>query len=128
MRRPSESENKEREVRPSDLKPRVALVQDTVRKIEAEVAAGTIPVEGMEDFKRAIDEARMRIWAVLTAANDADPAAFLERFRIRRAIEICRAVQRDMADDALGVTHPEVSELADVVKDLGLTLERTRRR
>jgi hypothetical protein len=126
MRRPSESESKEREVKPSDLKPRVAMVQDTVRKIEEEVAAGTIPVEGMEDFKRAIDEARMRIWAVLTAANDADPAAFLERFRIRRAIEICRAVHRDLSDEAMSARHSELAELAEVIRDLGGALERGR--
>jgi len=126
MRRPSERESKEREVKPSELKPRVAMVQDTVRKIEEEVAAGTIPVEGMEDFKRAIDEARMRIWAVLTAANDADPAGFLERFRIRRAIEICRAVQRDLTEDSMSTHHPELDELADVVRELGVALVRTR--
>ena len=126
MRRPSERE-KEREVKPSELKPRVALVQDMVRKIEAEVSEGTIPVEGMEDFKRAIDEARMRIWAVLTAANDADPAGFLERFRIRRAIEICRAVQRDLADETMGARHPELAELAEVVKELEATLARSQR-
>lgn len=125
MRRPSESEQ-EREVKPADLKQRVAQVQETVRKIEGEVAAGTIPVEGMEDFKRAIDEARMRIWAVLTAANDSDPAGFLERFRVRRAIEICRAIQRDLADHAMTAGHPELGELGSVVKELGATLERVR--
>ena len=78
MRRADE-ERKDRPLKPEELKPRLLLVQDTVRKIEAEVAAGTIPSEGMEDFKRAIDEARMRIWAVLMSANDSDPAAYLAR-------------------------------------------------
>ena len=127
MKRTSESENQEREVRPAELKPRIALVQDMVRKIEAEVAEGTIPDEGMEDFKRAIDEARMRIWAVLTAANDADPAGFLERFRVRRAIEICRSVQRDLADETMGARHPELAELAVAVGELGETLARSQR-
>jgi len=123
MRR-SDEDRQERQIKPEELKVRLGLVQDTVRKIESEVAAGRIPDEGMEDFKRAIDEARMRIWAVLTAANDADPAAFLERFRLRRAIEICRGVERDLADGTMSRSHQEVAELSEVVAALGRSLGR----
>jgi hypothetical protein len=122
MRRPDE-ERKERPLNPEELKPRLALVQDTVRKIEAEVAAGTIPAEGMEDFKRAIDEARMRIWAVLMASTDADPAAYLERFRVRRAIEICRAIHRDLGEGSMRADHDESRELLQVARALGNALE-----
>ena len=123
MRRADE-ERKDRPLKPEELKPRLLLVQDTVRKIEAEVAAGTIPSEGMEDFKRAIDEARMRIWAVLMSANDSDPAAYLERFRIRRAIEICRGIHRDLDEGEMRADHPESDELLKVVRALGNALER----
>lgn len=120
---PRDEERKERPLKPEELKPRMQLVQDTVRKIEAEVASGTIPSEGMEDFKRAIDEARMRIWAVLMAANDSDPAAYLERFRLRRAIEICRGIHRDLGDGAMSADHPEAGELLKVARALGNALE-----
>jgi hypothetical protein len=122
MRR-TDDERKDRPLKPEELKPRLLLVQEMVKKIEAEVAAGTIPPEGMEDFKRAIDEARMRIWAVLMAANDADPAASLERFRIRRAIEICRAIHRDLDEQIMSRGHPEAGELLQVVRALGNALE-----
>jgi hypothetical protein len=115
-------EEKERPLNPAELKVRLHMMQDTVRKIEAEVAEGTIPAEGMEDFKRAIDEARMRIWAVLTASSDEDPTGFLERFRLRRAIEICRAVERDLADGSMRGWPKEMSELRAVTEDLGRTL------
>ena len=115
-------EAKERPLNPAELKVRLHMMQDTVRKIEAEVSDGTIPVEGMEDFKRAIDEARMRIWAVLTASGDVDPTGFLERFRLRRAIEICRAVERDVADGSMRTWPKEISELRAVTEDLGRTL------
>ena len=123
MRRTDE-ERKDRPLKPEELKPRLLLVQDMVKKIESEVAAGTIPSEGMEDFKRAIDEARMRIWAVLMAANDSDPAGYLERFRLRRAIEICRGIHRDLDELAMSGHHPEASELLQVVRALGNALER----
>ena len=115
-------EEKERPLNPAELKVRLHMMQDTVRKIEAEVSDGTIPVEGMEDFKRAIDEARMRIWAVLTASGDVDPTGFLERFRLRRAIEICRAVERDVADGSMRTWPKEISELRAVTENLGRTL------
>lgn len=124
MKRPPE-DDKERPLNPAELKSRLHMMQDTVRKIEAEVAEGTIPVEGMEDFKRAVDEARMRIWAVLTASSDEDPAGFLERFRLRRAIEICRAVERDLADGTMQSWPKELSELRGVVTELGKTLGRS---
>ncbi|MGE5926569.1 MAG: hypothetical protein ACM357_04395 [Gemmatimonadota bacterium] len=122
MRRTDEERN-DRPLKPEELKPRLALVQETVRKIEAEVAAGTIPTEGMEDFKRAIDEARMRIWAVLMSASDADPAGYLERFRLRRAIEICRGIHRDLDEQLMSSRHPEAAELLQVVRALGNALE-----
>ncbi len=121
MKKPPE-DDKERPLNPAELKVRLHMMQDTVRKIEAEVTEGTIPLEGMEDFKRAIDEARMRIWAVLTASSDEDPSGFLERFRLRRAIEICRAVERDLSDGSMRVWPKELSELRVVVAELGKTI------
>lgn len=120
-RQPEDKED--RPLNPAELKARLHMMQDTVRKIEAEVAEGTIPVEGMEDFKRAVDEARMRIWAVLTAANDSDPTGFLERFRLRRAIEISRAVQRDLDDGSIRAWPAELEELGGVIRKLSATLE-----
>ena len=116
-------DKEDRPLNPAELKSRLHMMQDTVRKIEAEVAEGTIPVEGMEDFKRAVDEARMRIWAVLTASNDSDPAGFLERFRLRRAIEISRAVQRDLDDGSMRAWPAELEELGGVTRKLSATLE-----
>ena len=111
-----------------DLKGRLSSMQETIRAIEQEVSAGSIPPEGTEDFKRAVDEARMRIWAILTASNDADPAGFLERFRLRRAIEICRGVDRDLDDGAIQSDHAEVAELAEALRELGATISAVRRR
>ena len=82
----------------------------------------------MEFLKRAVDVARLGIWAVLTAANDSDPAAFLERFRLRRAIEITRAVQRDLDDGSMRAWPAELEELAGVTKQLSATLEQRSKR
>ena len=97
-------EDKERPLNPAELKVRLHMMQDTVRKI---------------------DEARMRIWAVLTASDDEDPSGFLERFRLRRAIEICRAVERDLADGTMKSWPKEISELRAVTDQLAKTLARS---
>jgi hypothetical protein len=102
----------------SNLQARLAAMQDTMRRIEQEVMAGSIPPDGMEDFKRAVDDARMRIWAVLTAANTEDPQAFMQRFRLRRAIEICRSVVRDVSDGTLREESDELLELKRVSRQL----------
>ena len=108
----------------AELQARLTAMQDTVRRIEQEVSAGTVPVDGMEDFKRAVDDARMRIWAVLSAANSGDPQAFMQRFRLRRAIEICRAVVKDLADGTLGGDSAELAELRKVTRQLATAPQR----
>ncbi|MBA2628328.1 MAG: hypothetical protein H0U85_09965 [Gemmatimonadales bacterium] len=72
----------------------------------------------MEDFKRAVDDARMRVWAVLTAANTDDPKAFMQRFRLRRAIEICRGVAKDLTEGSVREDSSELAELRRVVRQL----------
>ena len=102
----------------SNLQARLSAMQDTMRRIEQEVASGAIPPDGMEDFKRAVDDARMRIWAVLTAANTEDPQGFMQRFRLRRAIEICRSVVRDVSDGTMSDDSEELVELKKVSRQL----------
>lgn len=102
----------------SNLQARLSAMQDTMRRIEQEVMAGSIPPEGMEDFKRAVDDARMRIWAVLTAANSEDPEGFMQRFRLRRAIEICRSVVRDVSEGVMREDYEELVELKRVTRQL----------
>lgn len=106
----------------AELKSRITSMQETIQKIEKEVAAGAIPPEGTEDFKCAVDEARMRIWAVLTAATSDDPEAFLERFRLRRAIEISRAVLRDLDEGGMRGHTAELTELQAVAQDLSVRI------
>ena len=55
-------------------------------------------------------------------ASGMNPTGFLERFRLRRAIEICRAVERDLADGSMRGWPKELSELRVVVADLGKTI------
>ena len=60
-------------------------IRATVQAIEDKLRRGDLPEEGLADFKAAIDDARLRIWAVLSAVGSGEPEAVLLRFRLRRA-------------------------------------------
>ncbi len=92
----------------------VAGMRAKLQSIEARLSRGDIPLEGMEDVKSAVDEMRLRLWAVLTAASSGDPEGALMRFRLRRATEICQTVLRDLESDPLGAHQREMRDLRDV--------------
>ncbi len=103
---------------PIEFQARVTAMRETMRRIEQEAVTGAVPAEALEDFKRAVDEARMRIWASLTAANTDDPQAFLQRFRVRRAIDICRSVVKDLAEGGVRSDRAELAELQAIARQI----------
>lgn len=93
-----------------------AAVKDLKDQLES--AAG-LPHESMEDLKSAVDDVRFRLWGVLMAANRRDYQEFSERFRLRRATEICRGIVADAAAERLDLTHAEAGELGVAARELG---------
>ena len=50
----------------------VSTLNSTLRAIEVRLALGRAPVEGLEDFKSALDDMRLRLWGLLGAAGGED--------------------------------------------------------
>jgi len=94
----------------------VAAMRATVQSIEAKLRKGDLPQDGLEDLKSAIDDARLRLWAVISAAGSPEPDAVLLRFRLRRATEICRAITADLDAGTLGAHQRELLELRDAAR------------
>jgi hypothetical protein len=92
----------------------VPALRKELQAVEARLGRGDIPREGLEDVKSAVDEMRLRLWAVLSASGSGDPEGTLVRFRLRRAVETCHAALRDMESDPLGAYQRELRELRDV--------------
>jgi hypothetical protein len=65
----------------------------------------------MEDLKSAIDDVRLRLWAMISASSAGDPEDLLLRFRLRRARDICESVLRELDADFLGANQRELLEL-----------------
>lgn len=79
--------------------------------LEARLEAGEVAYEGLPEFKRTLDEVRLRTWALLTAAGADDPRGVAERFRLRRAVELCRALTSDLQNGHVAASHAEWQEL-----------------
>ena len=93
-------------------------IRASLQSIEARLQRGALPPEGLADLKSAIDDARLRVWAALSAAGAPDAEDVLLRFRLRRAVEICTNVLRDLEAETLGQQQRELLELREVTQRL----------
>lgn len=100
------------------LRERVSAMRLILQSIEAELQKGKIPPEGLEDFKTAVDDLRLRVWSILAAATTGDVQGALERFRLRRAIELSRTVAHDLESRAMSIEHGEIPELTAAAQRL----------
>lgn len=98
-------------------------IRATVQAIEGKLGRGDLPEEGLADFKSAIDDARLRLWAVISVAGSSDPEALLLRFRLRRASEICRNVIADLDSRTLGQHQRELVELRETAREMVVRLD-----
>jgi hypothetical protein len=104
----------------------VGILNSTLTAIEGRLARGQAPVEGLEDFKSALDDMRLRLWGLLSAARGDDYKGFQERFRIRRATEMCRGLSGDLRAGAVSGRHKELSGLHDAAAELGKSIDQAR--
>ncbi len=88
---------------------------------QLDVASG-LPPQGLEDLKSALDDARLRLWGVLMASNTGDYQGFADRFRMRRAAEMCRSLADDAQAGKLTLGCHEAGELAASVRTLSQRL------
>jgi hypothetical protein len=99
----------------------VSTLNSTLRAIEVRLALGRAPVEDLEDFKSALDDMRLRLWGLLGSTGG--DQGFQERFRIRRATEMCRGLGADLRAGAMSGRHTELNALRDAAGELGSSIE-----
>jgi hypothetical protein len=106
----------------------IAVLNSTLRGIEARIAEGQAPVERLEDFKSALDDLRLRLWGLLSAAGGDDYKGFQERFRIRRATEMCHGLGDDLNAGLVSGHHHELARLGEAASELAQAVGRRRQR
>jgi hypothetical protein len=102
----------------------VATLRATLSAIDAQLTAGSLAADGLADLKSAIDDVRLRLWGALMTNDPQDYNGFRQRFRLRRATEICRGVATDLAQGALPRTHDELPGLGAAAHELATRITR----
>jgi hypothetical protein len=104
----------------------IATLNSTLRAIEVRLALGRPPLEGFEEFKGVVDDMRHRLWGLLSTTGN-DYRTFQERFRIRRATEVCRGLGTDLRSGSVSGRHSELPLLRESAAELGQSIEQARR-
>ena len=82
------------------------------------------PAPGLEEFKSALDDLRLRAWGLLMATSSDDPHEFQERFRTHRGTEMCRALSTDLQTGKLRGSQPDLPALGDAARDLSAAVKK----
>lgn len=109
---------------PADVSEELQKMRAALQAIEQRLQAKAVPLSGVQDLKSGVDELRLRLWAILSASNNPDPASTLERFRLRRATEILDSINGDIASGALRTSHKEIGMLEERAERLVAVLRR----
>jgi hypothetical protein len=99
-----------------------------LQDLEGRLEAGEVPQEGLPEFKSTVDQIRLQVWALLASAGADAPQATAERFRLRRAVEFCRALGQELAAGHIDADHPEWSEVQLTAEQLSVTIAQHRNR
>lgn len=107
----------------SSFAEQVATFNGVLQQIEARVASGEVGREAVQDFKSAVDDLRLRLWSVLSTGSPNDYRAFQERFRLRRAKEICAGLEEDLRAGALNPRNEELRPLGSAAGSLATRIQ-----
>jgi hypothetical protein len=95
-----------------ELNRQIGNMRAGLETVEAQVARGRFSPDGLVELKSAIDEIRLRMWSIMSAASSTDYDTFSQRFRLRRASEILSGIVEDLRSGKLKRSHEELKNLA----------------
>lgn len=100
------------------LTDQITALRSQLTAIDAQlVRSGSAP-EGLEDLKGVVDNLRTSVWAILSASRSSNYPLFIERFRLRRAIDILRTLVNEIEPGRGSGLHAEHSELQIIAQQL----------
>jgi hypothetical protein len=102
----------------------VNSIRLTLQAVEAQVGSGKIQKGALDDLKSSVDEIRLRIWAIMSAAAEGSDGLALQRFRLRRATEFCESLNQEFVDGTMSSRHRECAVLLAALDKLGTSLRK----
>jgi len=107
----------------TQLKDHIDRLRAVLTVVDSNLALGLVPSEGMQDLRAAVDDLRTRAWLILKAGHRVHEQAFVNRVRVRRAVEICEEVLADLYVGAVTPDTPGYSVFRSTVRELANLLE-----
>ena len=98
----------------------VRSIRSTLQMIDQQIAGKRVPLAGMDELTREIDNMRLRIWAIMAAEAEGGGPDALDRFRLRRAVEMNHKIVADLES---GELNPGYAELK-LLNELGQRISR----
>lgn len=100
----------------SDVMDQLARLNISMQAMEARVGQGGVTVKHLEAVKSALDDLRLRLWGILIAGGE-NPEAFQQRFRMRRAAELCRQLGKELRAGGIPNPEPELSDAMEAAEE-----------
>lgn len=97
----------------AELAKLIENIKSVLESLESQVARGRVPPETLAAIKSSVDEVRLRLWAIMSAASSGEYENFVQRFRLRRATEICQGLADDIGAGKAGAEHAEFKALGE---------------
>jgi hypothetical protein len=89
----------------------VRSMRASLQMIDLQLDRSKLSGAGIADLKSEIDSVRLRIWSIMASELANEGPGGLDRFRIRRAIEITTKICDDLERGIMGVQPPELEPL-----------------
>lgn len=102
----------------TDLRKRLAELKGALALMEADLAGKDVGQDELRELRNVVDNARQSVWTVMQAAISDDYHTFVTGFRLRRAVNLYRAVLDDMTVGRLTIDMPELGSLRDALEDV----------
>jgi hypothetical protein len=102
----------------TDVQQQLANLTAAIRQFEGHLTDQGVPLDLVSDFKSSIDDLRLRLWGILTARNAEDRVAFQDRFRLRRASEMCLQLGTELHEGRLRADPQELAKLLMATRHL----------
>ena len=94
-----------------------------LESFETRIISQEVPKEAIAGLKSAVDDLRLRLWGVLSTGSADDYRSFQERFRLRRAKEICLGLESDVRSGAISPRHEELRRLGEAAGALARRIQ-----
>jgi hypothetical protein len=101
-------------VKQQTLDDHVRSMRASLQMIDLQLGRSKLSREGIADLKSEVDSVRLRIWSIMAAELANEGPAGLERFRLRRVVEMTSQVCDDLEEGTMAAAHPELEQLQAV--------------